>query len=85
MDLTEGDTIPCPPPLPQSICNGACIQCLTSNKLVSTIYRVGQDLQTLYNSPPVQSFLNGVPAKELYQDKIIYSHATLRKVRACRG
>ena len=42
--------------------------------------RVGNDLQMLYKSPAVEFYLNSVPAKELYQDKLIYHHATLRKV-----
>ena len=44
------------------------------------IFSVGKDLQLLYESPAVQSYLNGVPAKELYHEKKIYAHATLRKV-----
>lgn len=42
--------------------------------------RVGDALKAMYCSPPVQAFLNGVPSKELFEEKQIYQHGTLRKV-----
>ena len=34
----------------------------------------------LYNSAQVQSYLNGIPARDLHRDKSIYQHGCLRKV-----
>ena len=42
---------------------------------------VGPDLVDLYNSAQVQSYLNGIPARDLHHDKSIYQHGCLRKVR----
>ena len=39
----------------------------------------------LYKSPQVQTYLNGLPAKDLYSDKAIYQHGRLRKVRSDIG
>ncbi len=41
---------------------------------------VGRDLMKLYMTPAVQSYLNGIPAKDLNGDRAIYRHGTLRKV-----
>ena len=50
---------------------------LTFNNQYSS---AGKDLKSLYMTPAVQSFLNGIPAKELYREKSLYHHGTLRKV-----
>ena len=42
--------------------------------------RAGKDLVSLYYSPEVQRFLNGLPVKELRSDKEIYKHGTSKKV-----
>lgn len=43
-------------------------------------YSVGSGLRCLYSSQPVQSYLNGIPPKELFRNKRIYKHGELRKV-----
>ena len=42
--------------------------------------RCGKDLVSLYNSPAIQHFLNGIQAKTLQSDKDIYQPGALRKV-----
>lgn len=70
----------------RSLCAGYCLgdtRYVFNITLCLIIYdhlSVGMDLIRLYESPPVQSFLNGASPKELFSDKAIYSHGTLRKV-----
>lgn len=40
--------------------------------------RSGRGFQNLYNSPPVQAFLNQLPSKQLHNDKAIYQPGSLR-------
>ena len=56
------------------------IMCFMVSHIANLIYSVGNSLVSLYKSPPVQSYLNGISSKELYAEKYIYQHAALRKV-----
>lgn len=42
--------------------------------------RAGADLVRLYKLPSVQTYMNGLSSKEVHGDKLLYQHATLRKV-----
>ena len=44
------------------------------------ISRSGEDLITLFNTPAIQQYLNGIPARETQSEKHIYQPGTLRKV-----
>ena len=50
------------------------------NRLWFFSLRAGHTLEAMYKLPAVQSFLNGVSAKELFGEKEIYQHGSLRKV-----
>ena len=48
--------------------------------LIHHISRCGEDLITFFNTPAIQQFVNGIPARETLSVKQIYQPGTLRKV-----
>lgn len=54
---------------------------LTSKLILWLITRCGHALRDIYSSPALQQFLKGMPSRVIHQDKRLYKHGTLRKVR----
>ena len=46
-------------------------------------YSCGKDLTSLYSTPAVQSFLNGLPARSLDSNRSIYQPGAARKESKC--